>query len=527
MGPSGAGKSTLCFLLNGLIPHLIKGELQGEIRVEGKDTRELPVKEFAKSVGLVFQDFESQLFSTEVELEVAFGPENLGLPREEIARRVDFALQFVGLQGFQGRKPAALSGGEKQRLAIASVLSLNPSILCLDEPTSDLDPGGKEQVFRVAHDLEKEEGRTLLIVEHETEEVRDLDRILIMVGGEIAADGSAREILADAPGLAARGVKPLELAEAFGGRVSEQIPLTIEEALEVWNRSGFRIHAPAYQALRAREEVQSRILGPEILKVRDLTFGYENGPAALQGVSFSVRKGEFVALLGQNGSGKTTLAKHFNGLLLPSQGEVRVEGVDTKEAGLARLSRQVGFVFQNPDHQIFAESVREDVAFGPKLAGLAGSELKDRVEQALRAVGLAEKGDCDPFSLTKGERQKVAVASVLATRPEMIIFDEPTTGLDYRELCAMMELIANLNRAGHTILMITHCMWLVARYAQRALVLHQGRLAMDGSPRSLFSQEARLQEFSLRPPQIARFSNRIGHTLLSPEEFRACASPLR
>jgi len=528
MGPSGAGKSTLCFLLNGLIPHLIKGELEGEIEVEGKATRGLPVKEFARLVGLVFQDFESQLFSTDVELEVAFGPENLGLSRDEIARRVGWALRFVGLWGFQGRQPATLSGGEKQRLAIASVLSLCPSLLALDEPTSDLDPLGKEQVFRVAHELEREKGRTLLIVEHETEEVRELDRILIMEGGRVVADGPARSILPDTSGLAARGVRPLELCEAFMEMVPrEQIPFTVDEALELWSRLDLTLDNSAYQALRAREERGRQSLGPEVLSVRNLRFGYDQGPAVLQEVSLSIRRGEFVALVGQNGSGKTTLAKHFNGLLLPRRGEVRVEGVDTREAGLARLSRRVGYIFQNPDHQIFAERVKEDVAFGPRLANLRGKELEDRVEAALWAVGLREKGDWDPFSLTKGERQKVAVASVLAAQPEILIFDEPTTGLDYRELTAMMELIASLNRRGHTILMITHSMWLVAQYAQRVLVLHQGRLVMDGPPRFLFSQEEQLAECSLRPPQIARFGNRIGHPLLSPAEFRACLPPPR
>ncbi|MDH7500271.1 MAG: ABC transporter ATP-binding protein, partial [candidate division NC10 bacterium] len=490
MGPSGAGKSTLCFLLNGLIPHLIKGELEGEIEVEGKETRGCPVMELARSVGLVFQDFESQLFSTDVRLEVAFGPENLGLPREEIARRVDAALRFVGLWGFQGRQPATLSGGEKQRLAIASVISLNPSLLALDEPTSDLDPLGKEQVFQVAHELEREKGRTLFIVEHETEEMGSLDRILIMERGRIAADEPARQILTDARGLAARGVRPLELCEAFMGLVlREQTPLTVEEGLELWGRLGLSLDPCAYEALRAKEERERGGLGPEVLRARNLTFGYDQGAAVLEEISLSIQRGEFVALVGQNGSGKTTLAKHFNGLLLPGKGEVRVEGVDTREAGLTRLSRRVGYVFQNPDHQIFAESVKEDVAFGPRLAGLRGKELEDRVEAALAAVGLKEKGDWDPFSLTKGDRQKVAVASVLATQPEILIFDEPTTGLDYRELTAMMELITSLNRRGHTILMITHSMWLVAQYAQRVLVLHQGRLVLDGTPRLLFSQE--------------------------------------
>jgi len=525
MGPSGAGKSTLCLLLNGLIPHLIKGEFQGEVRIAGRDTRSFPVKELAKSVGLVFQDFESQLFSTEVELEVAFGPENLGVPREEIRRRVDSALKFVGLCGFQGRQPATLSGGEKQRLAIASVISLHPFVLCLDEPTSDLDPLGKEQVFAVAHDLGREEGRTLLIVEHEAEEILEFDRVLLLEGGQLVADGTVREILTESSLLCARGVRPLEVTQAFAGRTASQIPLTVEEGLDLWHRLGLSIHLPAYQALLEREERQIQECRPAILEVKDLSYGYDGGPPILSNVSFSIGKGEFVALVGQNGSGKTTLAKHFNGLLLPSQGEVRVDGTDTREAGLNQLSRRVGYVFQNPDHQIFAESVREDVAFGPRLMGLPEAEWKARTEEALRAVGLADKGDRDPFSLTKGERQKVAVASVLATRPEIIIFDEPSTGLDYRELGAMMDLICRLNRSGHTILMITHCMWLVAQYARRMLVLHRGRLVMDGSPRSVFSLPGNLQEFSLRPPQIARLSHSLGYTLLSAEEFWACVSP--
>jgi energy-coupling factor transporter ATP-binding protein EcfA2 len=523
MGPSGAGKSTLCFLLNGIIPRLIKGELKGRVWVEGRDTSSYPVREMAPLVGLVFQDFETQLFCTEVELEVAFGPENLGWPRDEIRRRVDWALRLVGMEAYRGRQPATLSGGEKQRLALASVLSLDPPLLCLDEPTSDLDPSGREQVIRIAHEVMGVSSRTTVLVEHDAEEVLSLDRTVLMEDGKIVADGPPRVLLRDAKVISSHGVRPPELSEAFAGIVPpERVPLTVEEALELWRQMELQIDPRSHRKWLEGEEERRKSLGPPVVVVEDLVFGYPGGPPVLSGLTFSLHQGEFVALLGQNGSGKTTLGKHLNGLLRPQRGEVRIQGVNTKEADLSLLSRRVGYVFQNPDHQIFAETVEDDVSFGPRLAGLEGRELEVRVREVLRTVGLEEKAKWDPFALTKGERQKLAVAAVLATRPEILVFDEPTTGMDYREACAMMGLIVHLNRSGHTILMITHSMWLVARYAQRALALAEGRLAVDTTPRMLFADEQLLRGLSLRPPALVRFGNRIGETFLSPEEFKDC-----
>jgi cobalt transport protein ATP-binding subunit len=521
MGHSGAGKSTLCTSLNGLIPHFFRGRMQGEVLIEGRSTREGKVGEFAKDVGLVFQDFEAQLFSTNVALEVAFGPENFEVEREEMARRVRSVLSQVRLEGFEDRQPATLSGGQKQRLAIASVLAMEPKILCLDEPTTDLDPIGKLGIFEIAEDLKNRDDVTLIVVEHETEETLDADRIVVLRDGKIVTDRPAREVLRDVALLEDSRIMPLGITRFFRemGLWEAQLPLTPRQGVEEFKRRGWRVSPERHRELVEADEARERGYGEPLIEVEGLSHRYPNGVVALEGVDLEVRRGEFLAVLGQNGSGKTTLVKHFNGLLGPTEGSVRVEGEETVEQGIRRLGQRVGYVFQNPDHQIFSDTVFEEVAFGPKVRGFEEDEIKERVSEALAAVGLEGREEEDPFGMTKGERQRVAVASVLAVRPEVLILDEPTTGLDYAEQRSMMDLVRRLNEAGSTIIAVTHTMWVVAEYAHRAVVMKDGRVALSGTVREVFAQEEKLREAALRPPHVVSLGNSLGHTVLSAEEM--------
>src|SRR5215213_4957219 len=521
MGPSGAGKSTLCVSLNGLIPHFFRGKMEGEVRVGGRSTREGHVGEFAQEVGLVFQDFEAQLFSTNVALEVAFGPENFKVERTEMIERVERVLGQVRLEGFEKRTPATLSGGQKQRLAIASVLAIEPRILCLDEPTTDLDPIGKLGIFEIAEDLKDRDDVTLIVVEHETEETLDADRIIVLRDGKIVADRPAREVLRDVDLLEESSVMPLQVTRFFHEmRLWQgQLPLTPEEGVAEFKRRGWQVDPGRHKELVEADVKREEGYGEPVIEVEGLTYRYPNGVVALEGVDLTVRRGEFLAVLGQNGSGKTTLVKHFNGLLKPTEGSVRVGGEETKEQGLRRLGQTVGYVFQNPDHQIFSDTVFDEVAFGPKIRGMEEDETKEQVEEALAAVSLQGRGDEDPFGLTKGERQRVAVASVLAVRPEVLILDEPTTGLDYAEQRSMMDLVKNLNEAGSTIIAVTHTMWVVAEYAHRAAVVRDGKIALQGTVREVFAEEDELRDASLRSPHIVSFGNALGYPVLSVEEM--------
>ena len=518
MGPSGAGKSTLCVSLNGLIPHFFQGEMEGEVRVWGRSTREGKVGGFAEEIGLVFQDFETQLFSTNVALEVAFGPENLGIERGEMIERVERVLGQVRLEGFEKRTPATLSGGQKQRLAIASVLATEPRILCLDEPTTDLDPAGKLGIFEIAEDLKDRDDVTLIVVEHETEETLEADRIVVLRDGEIVADRPAREVLRDVELLEESSVMPPQVARFFHemGLWQGQLPLTPQEGFAEFGRRGWRVNPDRYRRLVEADGKQEEGYGEPIIQVEGLTHRYPSRIVALEGVDLTVRRGEFLAVLGQNGSGKTTLVKHFNGLLKPTEGTVKV-GDD--EQGSQTLGQSVGYVFQNPDHQIFSDTVSDEVAFGPKIGGLDEQEIKERVREALAAVRLEGRGDEDPFGLTRGERQRVAVASVLAVRPEVLILDEPTTGLDYAEQRSMMDLVRGLNEAGSTIIVVTHTMWIVAEYAHRAVVVSDGRISLQGTVREVFAEEAGLHDAALRPPHIVSLGNTLGYPVLSVEEM--------
>ncbi|RJP22746.1 MAG: ATP-binding cassette domain-containing protein [Candidatus Abyssobacteria bacterium SURF_5] len=524
MGPNEGGKSTFCFTLNGLIPHLMKGDFKGSVRVCDMETHENSVKDFFPHVGLVFQDFESQLFSTSVELEIAFGPENAGISRDEIGHRIQWALEMTGIEALRRRQPGTLSGGQKQLLAIASALSLQPKVLCFDEPTTDLDPKNKRRIFSITEKLAGKE--ILIIAEHETEEALKADRILLMRGGRIVADGPPAVILRNIPLLEQCSVMPLQVTESFNKLGAGELPLTVEEALDLWQKHGLQFRRRAREILAAADQTRVRPVDRLRIEVEDVSFSYDAGMKALDGVSLQVKDGEFIAILGQNGSGKTTLAKLLNGLLKPGQGNVRVGGRSTTNLSAGVLAREVGYVFQNPDHQIFKETILEEVLFGPQNMGIAPEQARQQAHDALETVGLWERRLEDPFTLPKGLRQKVAVASVLATRPSIIVMDEPTTGLDYGELKQMMGLIKRLNDAGHTIIIITHCIWIAAQYAHRIILIKAGKIVADGPAREIFADESLLARADVRAPQIVSFSNRLGLTMLSVEEFLQCAQPV-
>jgi len=515
MGHGGAGKSTLCCALNGLVPRFFRGEYQGRVVMQGQEVARHKVAEMSRIVGLVLQDFEAQLFSTNVELEMAFGPENHCLPRSEIGRRIQRYLAYVGLERLRQREPASLSGGQKQRLAIGSVLALEPKVMVMDEPTTDLDPRGREEVLAVADSL-REEGRMLLIVDHEPETAAAADQVWLMRDGRVVAQGPPAEIILDLPLLESCGIKALPTVELFHSMKWPGRPLIVDAAITLIQKHNLA----QCRELKLKAAPSGRVEGPLILEAEGLGYIYpQYHVEALRGIDLGIREGEFIAILGQNGSGKTTLAKHFNGLLKPTSGRVLVRGRPTTEHSHRELARLVGYVFQNPDHQIFARTVREEVGFGLAMQGENPKTVEKRVAEALEVVGLAGYELKVPFTLTKGERQRVAVASVLAVQPQVIILDEPTTGLDYRHQRNTMELLTRLNKQGHTIIIITHSMWVAAEYAERTVVLKDGRILADGPTRAVFADEARLAEASLRPPSLVKLSNWLGTQALTVERM--------
>jgi energy-coupling factor transport system ATP-binding protein len=519
MGHGGAGKSTLCFSLNALVPRFFRGDYLGQVLVNSKSVANRRVAEMSRQVGLVFQDFEAQLFSTSVELEIAFGLENYGLPKPEIEERIRRYLEFVGLSEMRRREPASLSGGQKQRLAIAAVLALEPDVLVMDEPTTDLDPVGRQEVLSVAGMLRQEE-RTLLIVDHEPEVAEGADQVWLMREGELIAKGPPSKILVDLDLLAACGIKPPSTIELFHAMGWSGKPLNVPEAITIIMEKELTTSVPLN--LDANGDKGSPTNGPPVLEVRNLHYTYPDVDIeALQGINLKIYPGEFVAILGKNGSGKTTLAKHFNGLLHATKGEVLINDRPLGTYLRREVAQLVGYVFQNPDHQLFSNTVQDEVSFSLKIFGYDSETIGKRVDEALEAVGLTGLEEEIPFTLTKGERQRVAVASVLATQPEVIILDEPTTGLDYLHQRGMMSMLQDLHRAGHTIIIITHSMWVASEYGQRTVVMGEGRVLLDGPTRVVFTQEREISQAGLHPPALLQLGNWLGTKALHLDQMVA------
>ncbi len=527
LGPTGAGKSTLACVINGTVPRFIEGKLTGDVVVDGQIPNNVGTAQMASRVGLVFGDPDTQLFGMTVEEDVAFGPANLGFDYETIMERITRAIEDMRLQGLEQRAPHRLSGGQKQATAIAGVYAMLPKIMVLDEPTSMLDPEGKARVFSIIRDLNKSFGMTIILIEQEVDDILELaDRVFVMKSGEFVLGGTPEEVFAAVDELKEVGIRVPSIVE-FGNLIgADKTPFSVEEAVSTvksgaWNKAivgDAPIEDRAAPGLSVGSE-STQDTAP-ILEAVDLEFRYPLGVKALDGASLEVYPGEFVAIVGQNGAGKTTLTRHFNGLLRPSAGDIRLFGKSVLNEPTASLCATVGYVFQNPDEQLFCDTVEDELRFGPMNIGMDKDRMEESVRDILLDIGLDKYRQVWPRYLTKGERQRHALASVVAMEPEILIVDEPTTGLDWLESLQILDYLERLRKEkGKTILIITHDMNIVSLYAKRVVVMANGRVVGEGTPREVFSQPKLMELAYLRRPQIADLSDTLwGEVLLTPHE---------
>jgi energy-coupling factor transport system ATP-binding protein len=476
-GASGCGKTTLIRCINGLIPRSYKGEMSGRVTVFGEEVKDWPLSRISQKVGTVLQDPERQILGTKVLNEVAFGLENLGLPRPEIHQRVNEALDFLKISQLRDRETFHLSGGEKQKVALAGVLAMRPSILLLDEPLASLDPASAQDTLDTVRQL-AEDGMTVLMVEHRVEDVMRIrpERVMFMSEGEI-------RYLGNLSGLS----KVVNYQE---------VKLPAEDILE-------RAKAdPAPVELKLLPTVAGA--GAEkdpLVQFENVAFGYESEREVLHGIDLEIRRGDIIAVLGPNGAGKTTFVKHAIGLLKPRSGRVLVNGQDTRQASVAEIASTLGYVFQSPSHMLFAPTVREELAFGPKNLKHSQKDIETEVKEALQIVNLVDKEKDPPLALSFGQQKRVSIAAILAMRSRILVMDEPTAGQDYQNYMNFMDAILQLP-GFEAILFITHDVDLAVIFANRILMIADGRLVADGKPEDVLRDFDRLKANRLVPTSL-------------------------
>ena len=521
-GPSGCGKSTLALSVCGYIPHVIeRGRMKGRVYVKGVDTRKKELHELTQLVGVVLQNPEDQLFALTVEEDVAFGPENLALPVEEIRRRINRAMKDAGVWEIRHKEIFALSGGQKQRTAIAGILAMEPEILIFDEPTSDLDPQGAYSVLSIISEIKSRRDVTVILIEHRLDEVsKYADRIVLMDRGKIIIDAEPHEAYKHLDEFLKLGVRPPQVSEAAYkyGKLDAEIPISLEEAENYFSR----IVGPERRFPLKLDEKEEAKVGENVIEFEDVWVRYSDGTVAIKGVTLQVKRGEMLAIIGRNGSGKSTLMSLTVGLNKPWKGKAKVMGLDVSTTPTRKLVEHVGYVFQNPDHQLFTNTVEEELAFGPRNYGLPEEEIKRRVEETLKLLELEEFRKAHPHALSRGQRRRLAVASILTMEPEILVLDEPTTGQDWGHSTMLMNIARKLNREkGVTVIFITHDMRLVAEYADRVVLLENGKVRMMGTPRHVFNNPE-IYDYNILPPYITQLSHRLFEDrppVLKVEEF--------
>lgn len=515
LGASGSGKSTLIQCLNGLVPKVAGGNLEGVIVVNGKDVRDYKVHQLASDVGIIFQNPDTQLFSLTVGKDVAFGPENLGMPKEEILRRVDLAMRIVGMGDMRDRFIFTLSGGEKQRVAIAGTLAMEPHVMVLDEPTSDLDPVGTCEVLSLVKRLNQEKDMTIILIEHKIDEVVHLaDRVVVMDRGKIIMDDTPDEIFNDGHDqLKSIGIALPQLSEivhvmknGFGDFEGDFSTDPSYKTILARLCQLLRDKPANIARFRTAHAPPARTAPKPKIEIKNLRHTFEDGKVGLDGINLVIPEGDFVALIGHNGAGKTTLINHLIGFLKPDNGTIFINGKDISGMRVATLAQSVGYLFQNPDNQIFTDSVTQELKFGLENIKLRDTAIEERVNRAISMMELAEFRDRHPHSLSRGQRQRLAVASILAMEPDIIVLDEPTTGQDWGHVNKFLQQIRHLNELGKTIILVTHDMNLVAGYARRTVVMDKGKIVLDGDTRHVFSKQEILEKTGITLPVITRLS---------------------
>lgn len=512
LGPSGCGKSILMQCLNGLIPHLTEGEMKGSVLVDGFDTQTNPVHTFSTRVGLVFQNPDDQILSLRVVDEVAWGVENCGMPHEEIVAHVDEYMEKCEITHLKNRLTFAISGGQKQKVSIASNLAMCQDALILDDPTTDLDPVCKSEVVQLLWRLYQEGSRTFIVIEHDLNDIIDMaNKMIVMDGGKVLFNDEPALVLAkNYDRLLELGInmpQHVEIAHTILKDLPnvERYPVNKEEVFNALKSfvvgAGSKPESPSAPA---------KSYGEPVVSVRDLHFAYDPERPILRGLNFDIHQGEFVAIVGANGSGKSTLVNNLVGLLTPDKGSVVIDGRDTRKTKIAELARNIGYVFQNPDHQLFTNNVSEEVGFSLKISNTPVEEAQRRIQETLEIVGLSDCTERHPFSLSRGQRQKLAVATALIHAPRIMLLDEPTTGQDRRSLSGLLDMMVRLNSQGNTTIMVTHDMDVVAAYASRVIVMAEGQIVMDGRPEDVFYDNfEELARLRLRPPTVVDYCRRL------------------
>lgn len=511
LGHNGCGKSTLAKHFNAILT-----PTAGKVTVAGIDTSdEERLFDIRQTVGMVFQNPDNQLVATIVEEDVAFAPENMGVPQPEIRRRVDEALKQVDMYEYRDHAPHQLSGGQKQRVAIAGVIAMQPKCIVMDEPTAMLDPKGRREVMKTIRMLNKEKGITVVLITHYMDEAAQADRVVVMDGGKIIMDNVPKKIFSRVKELRAVGLDVPQVTELCDMLIEKGVDISPEiiheqecaEALFMLTNGRSAVIPP-----KPEESVEDN--RPVVLTADKVTYKYSVGTpfekTAVDSVDLEIREGEFVGIIGHTGSGKSTLIQHFNGLVKPTSGHVLVDGADIWGRGvnIRDIRFKVGLVFQYSEHQLFEETVAKDIAYGPKNMGLTEEEIKQRVVSAAESMDIVKLLNKSPFELSGGQQRRVALAGVLAMDPEVLILDEPAAGLDPKGRDKILGQIKQYHeKYGKTILLVSHSMEDIVKYAGKVLVMNKSRLFCYDTVDRVFARTEELAKIGLDVPQVTRMSH--------------------
>jgi len=517
-GPTGAGKTTLLRSIIGLIPYGYLGTLKGNIYVRGKNLLESSISEMSKIVGMVFEDPETQIIWNRVIDDIVFPLENLNLNKDEMVERLNYSLKLLNLEDKKYSSPYELSGGQKQRLSLATIIAKRPKIILLDEPTSQLDPVGRREVIDALIKLKKEYSSTIVIVEHNIDQlVKYVDRILLLDDGKIVLD--------DVPD---KYFENIDIIKTHRGSIPEIVELSYYLKKNNFiskiylNTEDLYNEIIKIRSTNTEKKIESNYSytpssNTDAIVAENLSVVYPNGTIALNNISLRIKQGEFVGIIGVNGSGKTTLVKTFNGLLKPTSGNLIILGKDIKKWDSEELVKKVGYVFQNPIHQISNRTVYDELAFGLRNIKMPENQINARVMSALKRFGLEHLKDKHPYTISRADQFRVVFASVIVMDPEIIIVDEPTTGQDLYQSYQIMNYLKEENQKGKTIIIITHHLRFISQFVPRTIILLYGNKIYDGATQEAFENYEIMQKSMIDPPELSKLSYMLKNDNLSYE----------